>query len=146
MHVLNLLRLEEFTGDAKYKERAVKAMQAFLPVVSRSPAAMSEMMLAIDFFLDAPKEVVLIVPTTRAEARPFLDVLARSFVPNRVLLVVAEPDVAELAKNIPLIASKVARGGVTTAYVCEGRVCELPTTDPNVFQKQLMKVRPLDGE
>ena len=32
--------------------------------------------------------------------------------------------------------------GKTTAYVCEGTVCQKPTADPAVFAKQLKRVIP----
>ena len=64
--------------------------------------------------------------------------------PNRVLVVVAEGgEQARLAALVPLVADKTAAGGKATAYVCERRVCELPTSDPAVFARQLEKVTPL---
>ena len=42
-----------------------------------------------------------------------------------------------------MVADKVARGGRPTAYVCEQRLCDLPTADPDVFARQIEKVAPL---
>ena len=44
---------------------------------------------------------------------------------------------------MPLLEGKVAQGGRPTAYVCERGVCDLPTRDPDVFARQLARVRPL---
>jgi uncharacterized protein YyaL (SSP411 family) len=44
---------------------------------------------------------------------------------------------------VPLVEGKLPRKGQPTAYVCEKRVCELPTTDPRVFADQIHKVQPL---
>jgi uncharacterized protein YyaL (SSP411 family) len=44
---------------------------------------------------------------------------------------------------IPLVAEKKALGGTPTAYVCERKVCALPTSDPTVLAQQLAKVEPL---
>jgi uncharacterized protein YyaL (SSP411 family) len=52
---------------------------------------------------------------------------------------------AARTKLVPLVASKVAQGGKATAYVCEKKVCALPTTDPAIFAKQISQVRPLNG-
>ena len=49
----------------------------------------------------------------------------------------------DVARLVPLVADKVAVGGEPTAYVCERRVCALPTTDPAVFARQIARVRPL---
>jgi uncharacterized protein YyaL (SSP411 family) len=43
----------------------------------------------------------------------------------------------EMEKLSPLVANKRTRGGQPTAYVCENRVCALPTADPTVFAQQL---------
>jgi hypothetical protein len=38
---------------------------------------------------------------------------------------------------VPITAEKIAQDGKPTAYVCERRVCKLPTTDPETFARQL---------
>jgi uncharacterized protein YyaL (SSP411 family) len=51
--------------------------------------------------------------------------------------------IASLRKLVPLVEGKTARQGKATAYVCERRICELPTTDPDVFAKQIGKTQAL---
>ncbi len=142
--VLNILRLHELTSDDRYRIRAERAFEAFGAVLSRNPSAVSEMLLAVDYQLDTPKEIVLVVPTGRDDAAPFLAELGARFLPNRILTVVGEG--AELERHgqvIPLPDGKTARNGQTTAYVCENRICDLPTTDPTVFATQIATVQPL---
>jgi uncharacterized protein YyaL (SSP411 family) len=142
--VKNLLRLYQFTSYDRYRQRAERAFKAFDNILSNSPVALSEMLAAVDFYLDLPKEIVIVTPRSRTEAEPFLARLRTSFLPNRILAVVPEggafPAHEEL---IPLLKNKVARKNAATAYVCEKGVCELPTTDPEVFAKQIQKVKPL---
>jgi hypothetical protein len=57
------------------------------------------MLLALDFFADVPKEIVLVAPGARSEAEPFLAKLREVFLPSRVLVIVAEG--AELAARLP---------------------------------------------
>jgi len=142
--LLNLLRLHELTSDDRYRQRAERAFRTFHPALERAPTGLSEMLLAVDFYLDVPKEIVIVVPARRSDAEPLLAQLRAVFVPNRVLAVVPEGDaLTRLATRVPLVASKVARSGKPTAYVCERRVCELPTSDPAVFARQLAKVSPI---
>ena len=142
--VLNLLRLHEFTTRDEYRQRAEKAFRAFESVLKRAPAALSEMMLALDFHLDTPKEVVIVALESREQAEPFLAKLRETFLPNRILAVVAGGvTLEEQTSLIPLLEGKRAIKGKTTAYVCEQRVCELPTSDPAVFAAQIRKVKPL---
>lgn len=144
IHALNLLRLHELTTDDAYRKRAERTLRAFGAVLSRSPSSLSEMLLAVDFQLDTAKQIVIVVPTSPAQARPFLQKLRSSFLPNRVLTIVAEgQDLTERARLVPLVENKVAQRGLATVYVCERRACELPTTDPEVFAKQIENTRPL---
>ncbi len=145
--VLNLLRLHEFTTDDQYRQRAEQCFKAFSPVFKQAPAALSEMVLALDFHLDTPKEVIIVTPSSREEAEPLLSRLRAAFLPNRVLAVVSQgEELSAHAKVIPLLEGKRAIGGKPTAYVCEQRVCELPTSDPAIFAKQIAKVKPLEGK
>ncbi|MCI0410892.1 MAG: thioredoxin domain-containing protein, partial [Acidobacteria bacterium] len=100
--------------------------------------------LGVDFHLDTPKEVVIVVPASRRQAEPLLAKFRSTFLPNRTLSIAAEgADLAAQAQAVPLLQGKVARKGQATAYVCEQRVCALPTSDPEVFVRQLRKVKPL---
>jgi hypothetical protein len=139
--LLNLVRLHEFTTSDAYRQRAVKALRAFQPILAARPAALSEMLLALDFHLDIPKQIVIVTPNNRAEATPLLNEFRMTLLPNRVLSVVTQGDeLAQHTQLIPLLDQKRAIKGQPTAYVCENRVCELPTGDPARFAEQLRKV------
>ena len=144
VQLLNLVRLQEFTTDDRYRQRAEHAFEAFSGVLAQSPAAVSEMLLAVDFHLDTPKEIVIVVPHAREEAESLLDELRATFLPNRILAVVTENELDRHAALIPLLEGKVARDGKPTAYVCENRICDLPTTDPAVFATQIRTVHTPD--
>jgi uncharacterized protein YyaL (SSP411 family) len=141
VETLNLLRLYELTTRASYRERAERAMMSVAGVLASSPASLSEMLLAIDFASDVPKEIVLVTPRdARDSAGPFLAKLREVFLPNRVLAVVSEgEELAQLEPLVPLVAGKTAQHGKTTAYVCEKRTCALPTSDPEVFARLIQK-------
>ena len=144
LQLLNLVRLHEFTTDDRFRQRAEKAFAAFALVLTSAPASAAEMLLAVDFHLDTPKEVIIVAPAARADADPFLERLASTFLPNRILAVAVEGnDLDAQAEVVPLIEGKYAMEGKATAYVCENRVCDLPTTDPEVFARQISTVSPL---
>ena len=144
LQALNLMRLHEFTTEDRYRQRAERTLQAFSARLSQSPTALSEMLLASDFHFDTPKELVIVTPNSREEAEPLLAKLRSTFLPNRVLTIAAEgDDLADQSRLVPLLEGKVTRGGQATAYVCERRLCKLPTSDPEVFAQQIRKVEPL---
>lgn len=143
--VLNLLRLHEFTTDPQYRARAENAFRYAAPMLKSNPISLSEMLLALDFFLDRPKQVVVVIPrgAGKDEAAPLLSALRGRFVPNRVLSVVREGREQEnVARIIPLVRGKEAVGGRATAYVCEERTCMPPTCDPAELLRQVGAVQP----
>jgi uncharacterized protein YyaL (SSP411 family) len=137
----NLLRLHELTSDDRYRTRAEATFRAFAHVVADAPTSLPKLLVALDFLLDRPKQIVIVSPPG-VEPTALLAQLRRVFVPNRVVLRVIDgaPPVS------PLCEGKVARGGKPTAYVCIGTACEQPTTDPAVFARQLAKTEPLPPE
>ena len=146
IEALNLLRLAEFTGDDRYRVRGERQLKAFAKKLARSPTALSEMLLAVDFQTDLPKEVVIVTRRSRDEAKQLLGRLGSTYVPNRILAIAIEgSSLAQQSQLVPLLEGKVAQGGRPTAYVCERGICELPTSDPIVFARQLAKVRRLSA-
>jgi uncharacterized protein YyaL (SSP411 family) len=143
--VQNLLRLYEFTTKESYRTRSEKALQSFSSILASNPGALSEMLLAVDFYFDSPKEVIIVAPRGKeAEAEPFLSVFRKQFLPNRILTVVTEgEDLESYSGIIPLVQDKIALAGKVTAYVCEGGTCKLPTSDPLVFSQQIKTVKKL---
>jgi uncharacterized protein YyaL (SSP411 family) len=136
--VSNLLRLAELTTDDRYRARAGKAFSAFGATLEQSPTVVPKMLAAVDFRLDTPREIVIVKPDREASADPMLSRLRDVFLPNRVLSVATDGNEIDAQKSlIPLLEGRVAIGGKVTAYVCQARVCDLPTTDPDVFANQV---------
>jgi uncharacterized protein YyaL (SSP411 family) len=143
VQALNLLRLHELTTDDRYRQRAEATLRSFAPLLSRAPAVLSQMLLAVDFQLDTPKEVVIVARAVREEAESLLAPLRGAFVPNRVLAWGTQEEISEQAALVPLVAGKTALRGRSTAYVCARGVCKLPTADPALFARQILQVDPL---
>jgi hypothetical protein len=141
---MNLLRLYELTTREPYRVRAERTIGSLGEALESSPLSLSEMLLAADFLLDAPREIVIVTPRGKHEADGFLAKLGTSFVPNHVLVVAVEgKDLEDQSRLVPLLEGKTAIRGRATAYVCERRVCRLPTPDPGVFAEQIARVTPL---
>ena len=143
--VLNLLRLFEFTTDDYYRKRVNKAFMAAYQTLASRPAALSEMMLAVDFYLDNAKEIVIVIPKDKKDgAKRFMKEYRNTYLPNKVLIVLSEGvELQEVENSVPIVQGKVAIKGNTTAYVCVEGVCDLPTTDPHIFSQQLSAIETL---
>jgi len=137
--VLNLLRLYEFTSNDSYRKRADKALKSANQILAERPTALSEMLLAVDYYLDNPKEIVIVTPKDKKQdAERFIKEYRASYLPNKILVVLSEGrEQINVGKSIPLVKGKLAMQGKTTAYVCEQGVCKLPTTEPNIFSLQI---------
>ncbi|MGB5523865.1 MAG: thioredoxin domain-containing protein [Polyangiales bacterium] len=138
----NLLRLHDFTGDPKWRRRAERLFASLAFQVTRSPTGFPLLLVALDRYYDTALEVALIAPASREEAGALSERLRRSFVPNKVFTVLTNTEASQQEATIPWLEAKRAMGGKSTAYVCERGRCDLPTSKPNVFQKQLDRRKP----
>jgi uncharacterized protein len=140
---LNALRLEAFTADARWRRVADAALRLHRRALEEQPAALSEMLLALDYATDAVREVVLVWPEDGPGPEPFLQVLRDTFLPSRALTGAAEgAGIARLGAVAPIAAGKAAAGGQATAYVCERGACRLPSISPEKLASQIAPVRP----
>lgn len=137
--IMNLLRLNVLTDGPGYLEQARRALNAFASRLSSAPTACSEMLLALDFLLDAPKQIVIVAPRgNRQAAQGLLEKFRGVFLPNRMLIVICEGEELERASELaPILRGKRANGDLAIAYLCENRSCRVPTSDPEEFVRQL---------
>ncbi len=143
MAILNLLTLHQLTGKNEYQERADAGLRAFGEALRSSPIGLSEMLLAVDYRSDAVKQVVIVAPEG-GDSRSFREIAGKAWAPNQVFVATTEGAALDaLSSLVPLVEEKIAIAGQVTAYVCEDTQCDLPTGDPDVFRKQLAKVRML---
>jgi len=140
--LLNALRLSAFTTDDRFRARAEGALRHHARTLEEQPLALAEMLLALDFATDAPREVVLVWPEGEPAPEPFLAVLRRTFLPNRALAGAPEgAGIARLGRIASFAEGKVAAGR-PTAYVCEKGQCRLPAIAPEKLASQIAPVRP----
>ncbi|HXV37420.1 MAG TPA: thioredoxin domain-containing protein [Myxococcota bacterium] len=134
---LNLLRLEELTGNHDYGAAATQIFSAFSDRMDDRPGTLAEMLLALDFYLSTRVEIVFIAPPDRTGLDAMLAPVRKAFFPNRVLVAaVADAQLASHAEINPLVRDRIARDGTATAYLCQNYVCGFPTADPAVFAEQ----------
>ncbi len=146
--IFNLLRLSGLTFQESYRQRAEKALKAFAPLLRKQPGSLAQMLLAVDYYLDAPKEIVIVTqPNQKDKAQPFLSALRKTFVPNRILIVTSEGrELITHSRRVPWVRGKTTIKGKPSAYVCEKGLCKLPTSDPQEFVRQIKQVKSLKKE
>jgi uncharacterized protein YyaL (SSP411 family) len=139
---LNALRLESFTTDARWRDRAERALRHYRGTLEAQPLALSELLLALDAATDVPREVVLVWPRDAPAPEGFLSVMRRTFLPNRALVGAAQgPALDRVAAVAAIAAGKQEVSGQATAYVCEHGACHLPAIAPEKLASQLGTAR-----
>jgi uncharacterized protein YyaL (SSP411 family) len=139
---LNLLRLHDLSGDEAWRKQAERLFAMLSLRVTRAPTGFPLLLTALDRYYDLPLEVAIVAPSSRREADPLTELLRVSFVPNKTFAVLTELEASRQARHVPWLEAKRSIGGKPTAYVCQRGSCELPTSKPAVFQKQLGRVKP----
>jgi len=144
---LTLFRLARLTGEEGYAARAAKILRAYRDSIGQMPAGFSAMLCALDFYMDAVREVAVVGPEDSPGTRSMLRAVRRLFVPNKVLAFRddAAGSAGEGVKEVPLLEGKVAVGGEATAYVCENFRCKAPITDSRTLEEALSGVAPDPG-
>jgi hypothetical protein len=130
---LALQKMAIITGDGTQADRARQVLRLARTLMDRAPQAAPSFLAALDFHLGRPKEVVIVSPGDAPgdETAALLRTVWDRFLPNRVLAG-APPGIPS-----PLLEGKRPKGGVPTAFVCEGYACRAPTTDPGELGRLL---------
>ncbi len=137
---LNLLRLAQVSDEKRGPERAEKTIGAFSPQISHFPSAMPQMLVALDFSLGKPRQIVIAGERDSKETRALLTEVHQHFQPNKTLLLAdgGEGQKYLEEKNEALRAMKPV-DGKSVAYICENFTCQAPVSDPAALRKLLAK-------
>ena len=121
-------------GEDGWVAKASRVLERLGPTAAKAPLAFGRLLAALDFELGRPVELAVIGGLSEPGTHRLLEVARSRYLPNR-LLAVAPPD--GNGRDIPLLADREARGGAPTAYLCQGFVCQAPTSDAAELTQQL---------
>src|SRR5438309_3260820 len=83
---VNLLRLAQFRDDKKLDERARKTIDAFAPTLSHFASAMPQMLVALDYSLGKPRQIVIAGKIDNEDTKSLLAEVHRHFILNKILI------------------------------------------------------------
>ncbi|PWU12369.1 MAG: thioredoxin domain-containing protein [Terriglobia bacterium] len=127
---LNLLRLAQITGRAGFRNSAERLIAAFSPRISAMPAALPQMLVACEFLLSEPRQIVIAGERNAADTVALLETIHSRFQPSRVILLLDSQATREaLASGIPALAGMTKLDGRAAAYVCQNYTCQLPVAE-----------------
>ncbi|MCX7791830.1 MAG: thioredoxin domain-containing protein [Chloroflexaceae bacterium] len=131
-----LLRLAALQGRDDYRQRAEALIAGQAGMLARFPAGFGRLLCAADLASVPVKEVVIAGAPHAEDTRALLDVALGAYRPHIVVARIRPGDSATAALT-PLLAEREALGGMATAYVCAGFVCQLPVQTPEALAEQL---------
>jgi len=131
---LNLLRLAQFRDDKKLDERARKTIDAFAPTLSHFASAMPQMLVAVDYSLSKPSQIIIAGKIDNDATKALLAEVRRHFLPKKILILAdggeGQKFFSEKNEAIPAMSPI---DGKSAAYVCENFTCKAPVTDPKAL-------------
>ena len=130
-----LAELAAITGDDAYRRRAEETMNAFTAQSKTYPAAACTFLNGVERLLE-PLEIVVVGAADDSDAAALAGRVHGASLPGRVLTVIDGG--ARLPEGHPA-AGKTSVGGRAAAYVCRGRTCSPPATDPEALERLLRR-------
>jgi len=133
-----IVRTKEWFDDNKLMEMAVRSLAYFGERIKQAPQAMPQFLVAVDFSLSEPKQIIIAGSQSDPHTKELLQEVHSHFIPNKIILL-ADGDKSQktLASYIPFIENVTTRDGKSTAYICENFTCQLPTFDRSMVAKLL---------
>ncbi len=121
-----LLRLYHYTGKEDYLKKAEKVLRLHYDTIEKQPFGFAHMLSALDFYLEKPKEIVLVGEKKDQATKDLLHEIYSLYLPNMTLQVVKPGK--PLKEISPLLEGKIQIDGKPTVYVCHNFTCSPPIT------------------
>ncbi len=136
--LLDMLRLQEFTGDKAFDEPVKVFKQLAAGLLEKFPHMHPQLSCAVEFALFNPLEIVVCGSADDPLTRSMLKEIRSRFLPAKVVVYSPSAEAAKLLSPlVPLMEGKMPIGGKPTTFVCRNRVCKLPARDLETLKKQL---------
>ncbi|MGH7832101.1 MAG: thioredoxin domain-containing protein [Candidatus Binatia bacterium] len=122
-----MLRLYHYLGKEDYLKRAEKILRLYYDAMEQQPFGFAHMLAALDFYLEKPKEIVVVGDTGDPRFKEIVEKLRSSYLPNKTVRL-AEPG-KPLHELSPMLQGKGQIDGKPTVYVCHNFTCSQPVTE-----------------
>ncbi len=136
----NLLRLAQIRDSDAWRKEGEKTIQTFAGVLTRMPSAMPQMLVALDFSLTKPSQIVIAGKHDADDTRALLREVHRHYLPRAILLLADEGAGQKyLGEKLEAIREMKTVEGKASAYVCENFTCKAPVQSASELAKLLAR-------
>ena len=104
--------------------------------MAKTPLGTSHWLCALDFYLSAPKEIVIVGARDNALTQELSKVIYTRWLPNKVVAAFDSND-PDSAKELPLFENRKMVNGRPTVFVCQNNICQSPITEAKELEKRL---------
>jgi uncharacterized protein YyaL (SSP411 family) len=132
---LALMKAYHLTGNATYRQIAGEALRCFSNTYLSYGFMSAEYALAADAFLNQATMIRIVGAKERNDTRDLLAEAARVYEPRKIIQTLQpQADAKQIAEN------GFTSNGPPTAYICVGRACTAPITDPKQIAYEVQKM------
>ena len=135
--MMNLIRLARITANTVYEDTAYKLIGYVTDQINDSPSAFIYLITAYLMAESPSTEIIIAGNSSDVKNNDFLQILNNMYLPNKVVLFVAEDSKQELADLASYINDFDRIENKTTAYVCSNYKCSLPAVTIEEFKERL---------
>lgn len=144
---LNFLRLSGYGDRSDLKKAAEKTLKSFAPKIRQNPEAFTQMLVALNFALTKPVQVIVAGSMDDNDTRNMLKKIRSMSISGSipgmtVFLVSSDADRTRLKKYLSYVESLKQIDDKATAYVCKDYTCSKPVTNPDMLQNLLKNNNP----
>jgi hypothetical protein len=130
-----LMKLHHLTGEERYRTLAENTLQLFGEIYLNFGFMSAEYALAVDAFMNQPTMLQIVGSASKPQTKGLLAEANRVYEPRKIIQVF-DPDT-----DSDEIASKgYSASELPTAYVCVGKACTAPITEPRQIAPELQRM------
>ena len=135
-----LIKMQNLTGESEYNDIVISNIHTNAALKLEHSISFGHFLVSLHMFMEKPVEIAVIA-TQEADFPPFTKMIGRHLLPTRVL-VGRVSGVSLQGDTPPLLLFRGLSNDMTTAYLCEGNVCQLPVNTVEELSTQIKKFVP----
>lgn len=133
IQIMNLLRLGYMTDNKELINLAERSLELFSSDLNRLPFSSPQMMCAVSYLINSPKEIILSGNTEGKNLKELINVIFETYIPNKIMV-----HSSDEMKIISDYLTKIVQESIKDeVYVCENYKCNLPVDNPEKLKEIL---------
>jgi uncharacterized protein YyaL (SSP411 family) len=129
---MNLIRLSRMIDRPEWESLARETAANFGGTLRGRPEVLPLMTSALEWILTPPRQVIVAGPARDTRSVEMMNVLSGRYLPTTVKIPLDSGPHGDGPRTLNQFFNTLSpAGGIPTAYVCQGFVCDLPVRDAN---------------